>query len=95
MPNNDLQKNKIIIIFTVIIHFIVSIFNSVILFFKHLFWRQTRALKENKFLDITNFVFNIWPKSFWQNPTGLKIWRSLATFIHYIFDKEEHFKEKK
>ncbi len=95
MEQNNFKNNKIIILFSLIFGFITAIIDSIILFIKQLFWKQTNLLKENKFLDSLNFIFNIWPKSFWQNPTWLKIWRSIATLIYYIFDKDDSFKEKK
>ena len=42
-----------------------------------------------------NFFFHIGPKSFWKAPTGLKIGRSIGTFLHYVFEKERSFREKK
>jgi len=92
--NKTSENNKIIIIISVIINFFKSIFLSVFLFIKHLFGFKTWPIKENKFLDILNFLFHIWPKNFWKNPTWIKIGRSIATFIHYIFYKETNFKEK-
>ncbi|MBP8016402.1 hypothetical protein KAZ01_00195 [Candidatus Gracilibacteria bacterium] len=95
MEQNNFKNNKIIILFSLIFGFITAIIDSIILFIKQLFGKQTNLLKENKFLDSLNFIFNIGPKSFWQNPTGLKIGRSIATLIYYIFDKDDSFKEKK
>lgn len=93
--NKTEENNKIIIIFFIVINFFKSIFLSILLFFKHLFGFKTTPLQENKFLDILNFLFHIWPKSFWKKPTWLKIGRSPATFINYIFYKKTNFKEKK
>jgi len=91
-----MRRNKIIILLEIIYSFFISLFESIIMFLKHLFLRKKdHLLKENKFIDIINFVFNTWPKAFWKKPTWIKIWRSLATLLHYIFHKEERFKEIK
>ncbi len=93
--NNDLYKNKVFILFTLIFWFLSWIFFSIILLIKNLIWKKAYPLKENKFLDVINFIFHIWPKNFWKNPTGIKIGRSIATFLYYVFEKEDNFKEKK
>ncbi len=93
--HNNLSKNKIYILFKLILWFLSWIFFSIILLIKNLIWKKTQPLKENKFLDVINFLFHIWPKKFWQNPTWLKIGRSIATFLCYVFEKEDNFKEKK
>lgn len=91
-----MRKNKIIIIFELIFNFFSSIIESVVIFIKHLFlWKKNHLLNENKFLDVINFIFHTGPKSFWKKPTWIKIWRSIATLLHYIFNKEEKFKEIK
>jgi len=57
--------------------------------------KDQKPLKENTFLDIMNFFFHIGPKSFWKAPSGIKIGRSVGTFLHYIFEKKQVFIEKK
>ena len=74
--------------------FFSTFFQSIGLFFSHLFGKRTQPIPENKFLDTLNFIANIGPKSFWKQPTGIKIGRSIATLIHYVFYKETHFHEK-
>ncbi|MDD2515594.1 MAG: hypothetical protein PHF46_01990 [Candidatus Gracilibacteria bacterium] len=91
MKNN----NKVMIFFDLVISFFKSIFGSVSLFFSVLIGKNREVLKENKFMDTFNFLFNIGPRGFWKKPSGIKIGRSLSTFIYYIFYKDEYFKEVK
>lgn len=95
MGKKPLKENTFFIILVLFKEFIASIFQSVALFVKNIFGRKTEALKENKFLDVMNFFFHIGPKSFWKAPSGIKIGRSLGTFLHYIFKKQDAFQEKK
>lgn len=91
-----MRKNKIITLFEIVYNFLLSLFESIIIFSKQLFlWKRNHLLKENKFLDILNFIFHTGPKSFWKKPTWIKIWRSIATLLHYTFDKEDKFREIK
>gem|GEM_PF-2099946 len=54
-----MRRNKIIILLEIIYSFFISLFESIIMFLKHLFLRKKdHLLKENKFIDIINFVFN-------------------------------------
>lgn len=75
--------------------FFVSLVQSLGLFMRSLFHREQKVLRENSFLDMANFFFHIGPKSFWKAPSGIKIGRSVGTFLHYVFKKEEVFIEKK
>ncbi|EKE26092.1 MAG: hypothetical protein ACD_4C00441G0010 [uncultured bacterium (gcode 4)] len=95
MNKKDIKRNKVFILFSLVYNFIATAVQSLILFIKFIFRKQPRPIKENKFLDVLNFIFHIWPKNFWKKPTWIKIWRSIGTFIHYIFYKEDSFKEKK
>ncbi|EKE28379.1 MAG: hypothetical protein ACD_3C00067G0013 [uncultured bacterium (gcode 4)] len=91
-----MKQNKIIIIFELAINFLRSLWESVFLFFRHLSGsKKTSPLNENRFLDVLNFVLHTGPKGFWKKPTWIKIGRSIATFLHYIFNKEEKFKQIK
>lgn len=89
-----MKKNKIITLIDLVFNFIKSIIDSVRILINSLIWKK-RILKENIFLDVINFIFQTWPKMFWKKPTTIKIWRSIATLINYIFYKEEFFKEVK
>lgn len=88
-----MQNNKVLILLDLIVSFFVSMFSSVILIFQALLWKKTKPIVENKFLDSFNFLFNIWPRSFWKKPNSLKMGRSISTFIHYVFYKNENFKK--
>jgi len=91
-----MKKNKIILIFELVFNFFKSLFLSISLLIRNISWnKKLKPIPENKFLDAMNFLFQIWPKSFWKKPSWIKIGRSLATFLNYIFNKELNFKEKK
>ncbi|MDD5197956.1 MAG: hypothetical protein PHN60_03810 [Candidatus Gracilibacteria bacterium] len=95
MREKKLEKNTIFILMNLIKDFFISLIQSLSLLTKSLAGKSEKALKENAFLDIMNFFFHIGPKSFWKAPSGLKIGRSIGTFLHYIFEKEKTFTEKK
>lgn len=75
--------------------FFVSLVQSLYLFIRNLTGKDQKALKENAFFDMMNFFFHTGPKSFWKAPSGIKIGRSISTFLHYIFEKERVFAERK
>lgn len=95
MNKNNIKDNKIILLLLIAYNFVWSIIFATILFVRHLFKKSPKIIPENKFMDILNFLFHIWPKSFWKKPNWIKIWRSISTFIHYAFYKNEVFKERK
>lgn len=95
MKNKSLKENSVYILIVLIRDFLTSLFSSLILFIKVIIGHKAPPLRENRFLDSMNFVFHIGPKSFWRAPSGMKIGRSIATFLHYIFRKDESFVEKK
>ena len=88
-----MQNNKVLILLDLMVSFFISIISSTTLIFQAFLNKKTKPKKENKFFDGFNFLFNIWPKSFWKKPTALKMGRSISTFIHYIFYKDENFKK--
>lgn len=92
---SPLEKNTLYILLSLVGTFFVSIWASIVLFFRTLVGKKADPIRENPFLDAMNFGLHIGPKSFWKAPSGLKIGRSLSTFIHYIFFKDDVFKEKK
>ncbi|MFA6090177.1 MAG: hypothetical protein WC774_00160 [Candidatus Gracilibacteria bacterium] len=95
MGKKKLQENTFFILITLIRDFFVSLAQSLSLFIRNLIGKEQKPLQENKFLDIMNFFFHIGPKSFWHAPSGIKIGRSIGTFLHYIFKKEQYFSPKK
>jgi len=95
MKKRSLKENSVAILFILIRDFFVSLFLSFVLFIKVIIGRKAPPLRENRFLDSMNFIFHIGPKSFWRTPSGVKIGRSVATLLHYIFKKDEVFVEKK
>ncbi|MDD2916887.1 MAG: hypothetical protein PHH70_03530 [Candidatus Gracilibacteria bacterium] len=95
MSKKQLRENTFFIILILIKEFISSLIESVILFTKNIFGYKPDILRDNKFLDVMNFFFHIGPRSFWKAPSGIKIGRSIGTFLHYIFKKEKVFTEKK
>lgn len=95
MQKKQLKENTFFIFILLIKDFFISLVQSLGLFVQNLVEREQKPLKENKFLDSVNFFFQIGPKSFWKAPSGIKIGRSISTFLHYIFKKEEMFIEKR
>jgi hypothetical protein len=95
MHKKSLKENTFFILLVLVKDFFLSVFESLGLFAKNLFEDSPKPLKENSFLDTMNFFFHIGPKSFWKAPSGIKIGRSLGTFLHYILKKNEAFLEKK
>ncbi len=91
----NLKENTFFILLDIIKSFFLSLFQSLSLFVKSLLGKNEKPLKENPFLDMINFFFHIGPKSFWKAPSGIKIGRSVSTFLHYVFKKEQVFLEKK
>ena len=94
MDKTPLEKNSIYCLILFIRDFLGSVFQSIVLFFRAIIGKNPRPLAENRFLDGMNFALHIGPKGFWKAPSGLKIGRSPATLIHYIFAKDDHFQEK-
>lgn len=95
MPNKNLKENTVFILLNLVKSFFISLFESIILFAKNILGKDPKPLKENAFLDSMNFFFHIGPKSFWKGPSGIKIGRSISTFLHYIFKKDRAFTERK
>lgn len=95
MLKKTLQENTFFILVRLIKDFFVSLIQSMNLFIRNLTGKDQKILKENAFLDVLNFFFHIGPKSFWKAPSGIKIGRSIGTFLHYIFAKRTTFAEKK
>ncbi|MDD5377019.1 MAG: hypothetical protein PHH16_02770 [Candidatus Gracilibacteria bacterium] len=95
MGKKTLKENVFFILIRLLKDFFVSLIQSLRLFIGNLAGSDQRALKENAFLDAMNFFFHTGPKSFWKAPSGIKIGRSIGTFLHYIFKKDQAFLEKK
>lgn len=88
------QNNTVLIAASFAFHFFSSLFDSVILFGRVLLGNKQKKLKDNRFLQTLDFVLYHAPKTFWKKPTAIKMGRSVATFIHYVFHKEQVFLEK-
>lgn len=89
------QTNVILTFLILVISFLKSLFQSVGLFFRSLVTgKPLPVIPENPFLDVCNFILQAGPRSFWKRPTGIKIGRSIATLIAYIFDKDATFQKK-
>lgn len=95
MEEKKLRNNTFFILMGLIKDFFVSTAQSLWLFVRSLLGKDEKPLKENAFFDMMNFFFHIGPKSFWKAPSGIKIGRSIGTFLHYVFTKEKSFTEKK
>jgi prepilin-type N-terminal cleavage/methylation domain-containing protein len=89
------RKNVFFILFGLITGFTLSFFGSIRLFFVSLFSSNARPLRENEFLKVMDFTLNAGPRSFWRFPTAIKIGRSIATFLSFVFDRNRAFTIKK
>jgi prepilin-type N-terminal cleavage/methylation domain-containing protein len=54
---------------------------------------DARPIRPNRLLEILHFMAYTGPKKFWRKPTAIKMGRSLATFIRYVFYRETSFRE--
>lgn len=85
------SKNKVLILMYLLYDLVISIITSVFL----LFTKDNNSFKNNSIITFIHFILHIWPKSFWNNPSGIKIWRSIWTLINFIFYRENNFYSKK
>ncbi len=44
--------------------------------------------KRSKIFSFLNYVVIDWPKDFYHNPSGYKIWRFIGDLLHHIFLKK-------
>lgn len=69
MQKKGLKENTFFILIGLVKDFFLSLAQSVTLFFGALTLKKQKTLKENTFLDATNFFFQIGPKAFWKTPS--------------------------
>jgi len=68
MKNKIIIKNNFLDVISLLLSFILSFFRSLLLFF------GLKKIKiNNSFWKFMNYIFKIWPKYFWKNPTIYKI----------------------
>ncbi len=91
-PKNH-RRNTLLTCTSLIGDIVRSTTESVGLLTRSILGRPTRPLRENSFLDLLHFIVYTGPKAFWRKPTGIKMGRSLATLLHYIFHRDRHFHE--
>ena len=71
-------KNSFLELIFFLISMFFSFFRSIKLFFTN------KKIKTNLFFETLDFVFIIWPKQFWENPSFYKFfsfWGDLTKFI--------------
>ncbi|MGE4444252.1 MAG: hypothetical protein AB7E37_04640 [Candidatus Altimarinota bacterium] len=77
-------RNRFIDIILLVISFFVSIIRSI----KALITGK-KTIKRSSSFDSIDYVFRIWPHSFWKKPSFFKIGIFVAAFIKYIFYKKK------
>ena len=88
------QKNSIIVMGILMGGLITSFWQSIVALFRVISGKDPKKLPKNTFIDVFDFLARMGPKSFWKKPTGIRAGRSLSTFIHYIFFKDDSFRKK-
>lgn len=83
MTKGWLKNNK----FALIIIFFGSFFTSIIKSIWMLVWLQKKPSWSN-FFKWLNFTLKLWPKFFWNKPSGLRFSRFIWDFVNYIFYKK-------
>lgn len=76
---NTIESN----VFLDVLAFFLSFFISIVRSISYIFWKKPE--KRGIFFKSIHFVFYIWPKYFWQKPSGKKIGSFLWDSINFIF----------
>jgi len=85
MSKNTPQKihNTFFDILCLVLSMLLSFPRSTFLFLKG---KKDGSIKEkNYFFDMLDFIFHLWPKHFFQKPTGLKLTHFFADFWKFLF----------
>jgi hypothetical protein len=81
-----MEKEKINNTFFDFIAFLLSLFIN---FFRSFFnFFRMKKVKKNIFFNFLDFLFRIWPKYFWKNPTSYKITSFFWDILNNIFKKK-------
>lgn len=76
-------ENTFLEVVFLFLSFIMSFIRSIKLFFI----KNTQVKKKNIFFETLNFIFRIWPKYFWKQPSLYKLCSFPSHFLHYIMKK--------
>lgn len=88
------QTNRWIIIAQICIDAIYSAIASLRLMWSTVTTNKIVALKPNRFFGLIDFIARSGPKNFWKFPTGIRMGRSIATLLRYIFELDRSFSKK-
>ena len=55
--------------------------------------KSIHPLTPNRFLELLHFILVSGPKKFWKKPTALGIGRSISTFLHFVFERDQKFQK--
>ncbi|HRI35871.1 MAG TPA: hypothetical protein PK765_02105 [bacterium] len=87
------RENTVIILFSLGLQFVLSVFQSLKLLMLAAIGRDPGPIPPNHLLESMNFALRTGPAKFWRRPTAIKMGRSIATFIRYVFYREKSFRE--
>jgi len=73
-------KNNFFDIIALFLSFILSFFRAFLFLFNFL-----KKKKINKFFNCLDFIFRLWPKYFWKNPSFYKITSFFSDLLNFIF----------
>ena len=76
-------KNSFLELVLFLISTLFSFFRSVRLFFS----TKNYKIKKNLFFESLDFIFIIWPKDFFKNPSFYKLFSFFWDFIKFILKK--------
>jgi len=80
IPKREKIKNTFFDTISLILSFFWAIPRSIFLLFSN-----TTEKKRNYFFDFLDFFFRVWPKYFFQKPSGIKLTSFFADFWKYLF----------
>jgi uncharacterized protein (DUF2236 family) len=83
-------ENNFFDLIALIISFLASMFRS----FFTLIWSK-KKIKKTYFFKSLDFIFILWPKYFWNDPSALKIFNYFSYFIDYVFYNKKINNENK
>jgi len=82
------ENNSFLNLIFLFISLILDFFRSFLL----LFWIDNSKNKDNLFFDFLEFIFKLWPKKFWKNPSLYRFFSFFGDLIDYLILKYENKK---
>jgi hypothetical protein len=82
------NDNSVLTIIFLFFSLVLDFFRSILL----LFGVKTKKIENNLFFDFLEFIFKLWPKSFWENPSLYRFFSFFGDLIDYLILKNEYKK---